>query len=65
MGQTRPLFIYVRPFLKIALYKSVDSVLGIRTRDCRMVGTDESTELWWPSIVNNVYVVVLSIKMYL
>ena len=29
-------------------YKSIDGVLGIQTRDCRMVGTDESTELWRP-----------------
>ena len=29
-------------------WKSVDGMLGIRTRDRRMVGTDESTELWWP-----------------
>ena len=30
---------------------SVDGVLRIRTqgrRRCRMEGTDESTELWWP-----------------
>ena len=27
-------------------YKSVDGVLGIRTRDRRMVGANESTELW-------------------
>ena len=28
--------------------KSVDGVLWIQTRDRRMVGADESTELWWP-----------------
>ena len=27
--------------------KSVDGVLGTRTRGSRMVGADESTELWW------------------
>ena len=26
--------------------KSVDGVLGIQTRGCRMVGEDETTELW-------------------
>ena len=52
MGQTRPLFVYFRPFLNtmtnIAQHltiKSIDDVLGIRTRDHRMVGADESTEL--------------------
>ena len=30
-------------------FKSKDGVLGIRTRDRRMVGTDESTELCPPS----------------
>ena len=30
-------------------YKSVDGVIGIRTRDRRIAGADESTELWWPS----------------
>ena len=25
----------------------VDGMLGIRTRDCWMVGLDKSTELWW------------------
>ena len=28
--------------------KSADRVFGIRTHDCRMVGADESTEIWWP-----------------
>ena len=27
-------------------YKSIDGVLGTQTRGSRMVGTDESTELW-------------------
>ena len=31
-------------------WKSVDGVLGIRTRGRRMVGADETTELWWPPI---------------
>ena len=36
--------IYFRSFL----FKSVDAMLGIRTRGRRMVGADESTELWRP-----------------
>ena len=28
------------------IYKSIDGVLGTRTRGGRMVGTDEFTELW-------------------
>ena len=52
MGQSRPLFVYFRPFLIpitisiIQIEKSVDGVLGIRTRGRRMVGKDETTELW-------------------
>ena len=29
-------------------WKKLDGVLGIRTRGCRMVGADETTELWRP-----------------
>ena len=52
--QNRPLFVYFIPFLntmtnivqKLTINcKSVDGVLGIRTRDRWMVGIDESTEL--------------------
>ena len=32
----------------VFFYKSLDGVLGIRTRGRRMVGTDETTELWRP-----------------
>ena len=54
MGQTWPLFVYFRPFLNtmknivqnLTIYGiSIVVVLGIRTRDCRIVGADESTEL--------------------
>ena len=53
MGQSRPLFVYFRSFLItisiIQVEKSVDGVLGIRTRiQSRMVGADETTELWRP-----------------
>ena len=50
MGQSRPLFVYFRPFLItisiIQIEKSIDGVLGIWTRGCRMVGADKTTELW-------------------
>ena len=53
MGQSRPLIIfYFRSFLVptiisiIQIEKSVDGVLGIRTRGLRMVGNDATTELW-------------------
>ena len=52
MGQSLPLFVYFRYFLDtfsiIQIEKSVDGVLGIRTRGCRMVGADKTTELWRP-----------------
>ena len=52
MGQSRPLFVYFRYFLDtisiIQIEKSVDGVLGIRTRGRRMVGADKTTELWRP-----------------
>ena len=43
--------VYFRSFLvtiSIQIEKSIDGVLGIRTRGHRMVGTDETTELWRP-----------------
>ena len=49
MGQSRPLFVYFRSFLvtiSTQIEKSIDGVLGIRTRGCRMVGADKTTELW-------------------
>ena len=52
MGQYRPLFcFYFRSFLvtiSIPIEKSIDSVLGIRTRGRRMVGADKTMELWRP-----------------
>ena len=54
MGQSRPLFVYFRYFLDtisiIQIEKSLDGVLGIRTQGRRMVGTDETTELWRPPV---------------
>ena len=52
MGQARPLFVYFSFFsndkysTNTINEKSIDGVLGIRTRGGRMVGADESTELW-------------------
>ena len=52
MGQSRPLFVYFRHFLITIpitqIEKSVVGVLGIRTRGRRMVGADETTQLWRP-----------------
>ena len=36
------------------LKKSIDGVLGIQTRGRRMVGSDDTTELWRLPINNNV-----------
>ena len=44
-------FVYFRSFLvtiSLQIEKSIDGVLGIRTRGRRMVGADETTELWRP-----------------
>ena len=45
-------FVYFRPFLItisiIQIEKSIDGVLMIQTRGRRMVGADETTELWRP-----------------
>ena len=55
MGQSRPLFVYFHSFLviiSIQIEISIDVVLGIRPRGHRMVGADETTELWWPIFYN-------------
>ena len=52
MGQSRPLFVYFRSFLIpitisiIQIEKSIDGVHGIQTRGRRIVGKEETTELW-------------------
>ena len=52
MGQSRPLFVYYLYFLDTIsitqIEKSVDGVLGIRTRGRRMAGADKTMELWRP-----------------
>ena len=64
MGQTRtlfPLFCF-RPFLiritksTIQIEKSIDGVLGIRTRGSRMEGADETTELWRLNLILKYFV---------
>ena len=51
MGQTRPLFCLFCPFLItisiIQIEKGIDGVLGMQTRGRRMVGADDTKELWW------------------
>ena len=51
IGQSRPLFVYFRPFLItisiVLIGKSLNGVLGIRTNGRRMEGTDETTELYF------------------
>ena len=54
MGQSRPLFVYFRSFLvtiSMQIEKCIDGVLEIRTRGRRIVGADETTELWRPPII--------------
>ena len=59
MGQSRPFFVYFRYFLITIsiIEKSIDGVLGIWTRGRRMVGADETTELWrgFSFLSNNFY----------
>ena len=51
-------FVYFRYFLDtisiIQTEKSVDGLLGIQTRGRRMVGTDDTTELWRPPKVQKI-----------
>ena len=49
-------FVYFRPFHitnQLQIEKSIDGVLGIRTRGHRMVGADETTELWRPPALHS------------
>ena len=57
MGQSQPLFVYFCSYLitiSIQFEKSVVGVLGIQTQGSRMVGEDETMELWWPPKRGNV-----------
>ena len=76
MGQIRPLFCLFS-FFSHDKYstitindKSFDGVLGTRTRGSRMVGADESTELWhqqhpsW-TVVPNAFKSVVDTKLHL
>ena len=58
MGQFRPLFVYFHSFLikiSIQIEKSVDGVLWIWTRGGRMVGADETMELWQPPSLIHIF----------
>ena len=55
MGPIQTIFVYFRPFLNIMTKivqnlnineNSFDDLVGIQTRGCRMVVTEESAELW-------------------
>ena len=52
MGPNRPLSVYLDPFINtttnVVHNLTINGLLGIRTLDRKMVGTDESTELWRP-----------------
>ena len=52
MGQSRPLFIYFRPFhITISIIQieiSLDGAHGIQTSGRRLVGADKTTKLWRP-----------------
>ena len=61
MGQTRPFFVYFRPFLNTTTNmlqnltingRRIDGIFEIWTQDRRMVGADKSTELWRPCLLN-------------
>ena len=70
MGQSRPLFVYFRSFLitiSIQIEKSIDGVLGIQTQGRKMVGADETTELWRPPTLcicwmNNIFIYLVKSK---
>ena len=67
MGQSRPLLVYFCYFLDtisiLQIEKSLDGVLGIRTQGHRMVGTDETTELWRPPKQTIFYLVERSVPI--
>ena len=61
MGQ---FFVYFCSFLvtiSLQIEKSIDGMLGIRTRGCRMEGADETTELWRPPRINKFLKRVISL----
>ena len=70
MGQT--FFVCFCPYLNTMTnlpstkfdFKSIDGVLGIRTRDCSMVGVDDSTELWLSQRVTSMLEHVLGKSLF-
>ena len=71
MGQSRPLFLWISSvsYSNIKFnhtnWKSVDIVHGIWTWGCRMVGADETTELWRPPCDGLMFVRALSAFRFL
>ena len=74
IGSTRPLFVFIFVLFSIQRqiysaifdYKSIDGVPGIRTLDRRIVGADESTELWQiPHNARHIRRTILGILRYL
>ena len=57
-------FVYFRPFINppsiIINRKSVDGVLGFQTWSHRIVGADQTTEIWRPPYLLHNYVVLLA-----
>ena len=64
MGQSRPLFVYFRVTISIQIEKSIDGLLGIRTRGRRMVGADKTTELWRPPYFRPSFFLALKYILY-
>ena len=56
MGQFRPLYCLFSSFSQIE--KSIDGVLGIRTRGRRMIGADDTMDIRKLFIVQNFYLTV-------
>ena len=60
------LFVYFRSFLvtiSIKIEKSIDGVLGIRTRGHSMVGANETTELWRPPFTPDLVLIQIVIPI--
>ena len=63
IGQSRSLFVYFLPFpitiSIIQIKKSIDGVLVIRTHGPRMVGANETTVLWRPPRIHQLFVEIV------
>ena len=65
MGQSRPLFVYFRHFLDTISIIQIEKKRRCRTRGSRMVGAEETTELWRPPFVPNLYFILNLQCLYL